>query len=190
MHNRHAHTSTQTHTHKLLIQIAANRLAVIINKHGGLILCALSLLFHWASSGNYQVLDCQCVITHTCKHTHIEAAMLLYLVISLLCLFCKKVERVFIDILGQLCSGKDDGMLSHFPITWQHLNRSLMCCTNWTLFYKGTTYISIYHLHNTFHRSSNKIILVQKHTLLYRALNSQTEQPFVMRHTFDTVSQS
>ena len=53
----HTHTQT-THTHKLLIQIGANRLAVIINKHGGLILFALSLLFHWASQGNYQVLDC------------------------------------------------------------------------------------------------------------------------------------
>lgn len=50
--------AAHTNTHKLLIQIAANRLAVIINKHGGLILFALSLLFHWASQGNYQVLDC------------------------------------------------------------------------------------------------------------------------------------
>lgn len=30
------------HTHELLIQISTYRLAVIINKHGGLILCALS----------------------------------------------------------------------------------------------------------------------------------------------------
>lgn len=57
-HSQQAHTHAHSHTHKLLIQIGANRLAVIINKHGGLILCALSLLFHWASQGNYQVLDC------------------------------------------------------------------------------------------------------------------------------------
>lgn len=62
---------TRTHPHKLLIQIGANRLAVIINKHGGLILCALSLLYHWASQGNYQVLDCKCNRTHT--QTRVDA---------------------------------------------------------------------------------------------------------------------
>lgn len=55
-HSPRAHTTT--HTHELLIQIGANRLAVIINKHGGLILCTLSLLFYRASQGNYQVVDC------------------------------------------------------------------------------------------------------------------------------------
>lgn len=46
-HRKHTHSQQAlAHPHKLLIQIGANRLAVIINKHGGLILCALSLLFH------------------------------------------------------------------------------------------------------------------------------------------------
>lgn len=48
IHRAHIHTQTHIHTdtlaHEPLIQIGANRLAVIINKHGGLILHALSLL--------------------------------------------------------------------------------------------------------------------------------------------------